>query len=244
MPVNKLLELQSLDLKIERCRGQETEIPKQKCKFDVQRKRLDAELRGSEQLVKNMQIEQRECEGEIAQKEAQIKKYEGQLATVKKNDEYQMLLHEIDIQRKQIGVKEERILMIMEEMEGAKSKFAEDKKRIDAERAKIDAQCAEIDAELKEAVAQREVYEAKRGTIASQVDAAMLRRYDRIRAAKKGGRVVVPLEGESCGGCHMAVRAQIVNEILAGEPHSCGQCGRILFDPEIIAGIVETAPAE
>lgn len=239
--MKELLELQNLDLKIERCRELEAEIPKQKNKFDVQRKRLDEELKKSEQYVTGLQVEQRECEGDIAQKEQQILKYEGQLASVKKNEEYQALLHEIEILKKQIGVKEERILMIMEEMEGARSKLAEDKKRIDGERAKITAQCGEVDTELKEAVAQRKAYEAERGSLSERVDNSMLRRYDRIKKSKKGGRVVVPLEGESCGGCHMAVRAQVVNEILAGEAHSCGQCGRILYDPEAIADAVESA---
>lgn len=230
--MRELLELQSLDMKIERCRAQEREIPKQKGKFDLQKKRLDEELSACEQRAKNLQIEQRSCESEIQQKQDQIKKYDGQLANVRKNEEYTALLHEIDILKKQIAVKEERIIGILVELDEAKQKLEEDKKRIGAEVARIAAECAKIDGELADAVKERQALEAQRKPVAAAVDPATVRKYERIRAAHNGGRAVVPMEGESCGGCHMTLRPQIVNEVLAGEKvHACSQCGRMLYFP-------------
>ena len=56
---------------------------------------------------------------------------------------------------------------------------------------------------------------------------------ERIRKAKKTGKAVVPLNDETCSGCHMSVTAQVVNEVLAGDKvHSCSHCGRLLFAPE------------
>jgi predicted nucleic acid-binding Zn-ribbon protein len=230
--MRELLELQSLDMKIERCRAQEREIPKQKGKFDLQKKRLDEELAACEQRTKNLQIEQRSCESEIQQKQEQMKKYDGQLGNVRKNEEYTALLHEIDILKKQIAVKEERIIGIMMELDEAKQKLEEDKKRIGAEVSRIQAECAKIDVELADAVKERQALEGRRKPLAERVDPGTVRKYERIRAAHSGGRAVVAMEGESCGGCHMTLRPQIVNEVLAGEkPHTCSQCGRMLFFP-------------
>lgn len=227
-----LLNLQSLDIKIERCRAQEREIPKQKQKYDVQKKRLEEELAACEQRSKNLLLEQRSCETDIQQRQDQIRKYEGQLNSVRKNEEYTALLHEIEILKKQIAVKEERIIGIMMELDEAKQKLEQDKKRIAAESERINRECAKIDQELAEATAERKQYEAQRAPLAEKVDAATLRRYERIRAAHNGGRAVVPMDNESCGGCHMTLRPQIVNEILAGEKmHACSQCGRLLFYP-------------
>lgn len=230
-----LLWLQQLDLRIEAYKIREAEIPKQRDKFDIQRKRLAAELQERENTCRQLALEQRACELEIEQKQAQSAKYDQQLFSIKKNEEYQALLHEIEVLRKQIATQEERVLVIMVEMDEAKARLAEDKKRIQAEFEDIDRQCREIDKELAEAVQAREQLERERIPIAKQVNAGLLERYKRIRRSKKSGPAVVPLTGTSCSGCHMAVTAQIVNEILAGNKvHSCAYCGRLLYNEEKI----------
>ena len=227
--MKKLLELQNLDLQIEKLRARETEIPKQKNKFDIHRKRLEDELKESEGKYKGLQVEQRECEGDVAAKQEEIKKKDGQLLGVKKNEEYQALLHEMELLKKQIGVKEERILTIMEEMDDARTCFEEDKQRIAAEQAEIAAECKKIDDELAVAVKEREALEARRKPLLDAIDPTHVRKYDRIRKAKKTGAALVPLQGESCSGCFMGITAQHVNEILGGEFIPCRHCGRLVY---------------
>ncbi|HRK34792.1 MAG TPA: C4-type zinc ribbon domain-containing protein [Candidatus Hydrogenedentes bacterium] len=230
--MKNLLSLQELDLKIEACRLRELEIPKQKGKFDVQKKRLAAELDERDKALKALQLEQRDCEKDIEAKQGQIAKYKNQLNSVKKNEEYQALLHEIDMLEKQIGTKEERILILLDEVDAAKARLAEDKKRIDAEQKRIDAQCAEIDAELAEAVKSRQALEARRDPIITEIDPVLYGRYNRIRISKKTGAAIVPMKGTTCGGCQMTVTPQAVNEILAGKVHACPHCGRMLYHAE------------
>lgn len=240
--LNDLLALQRLDLKIETFKARELEIPKQKNKYKITRERLDAELKASEQKVKDLQVEQRTCEGEIQQKQQNILKYEGQLLAVKKNEEYQALLHEIDILKKQIGVKEERILSIMLEIDTAKASLEEDKKRIAAELKSIDSECSVIDAELAEKVKERQSVEGARVPLISKIEPSLLSKYDCIRKGKKTGAALVAMRNESCSGCNMRILPQVVNELLAGaKVHSCPHCGRLLYDP---ARFEAEAPAE
>jgi len=237
-----LLELQQLDMKIGTLKQREQEIPRQKESFNIQRKRLEMELKDSEDRVKKLKLEQRDCEGEIDQKNAHIKKFEGQLLVVKKNEEYKALLHEIDLMKKQISLKEERVLAIMDDIDHAQMKLGEDKKRIADEIRKLDEECARIDAELGTAVKERKTQEGTRAPLAAQVDSALLSRYERVRKVRSPA--VVPLvetnkQAEACGGCYMTVRPQIVNEIMAAkEYHSCGHCARILYYP----GNIEMPP--
>lgn len=228
--MNTLLQLQDLDLKIEALRAREAEIPKQKSKFDIHRKRLAAELAEREEVCKRLQLEQREAESEIDLKQGQVKKYDAQLFSIKKNEEYQALLHEIEMLKKQIVLKEERIISIMVELDNAKARLVEDKQRIDAEQKEIEAQCALIDQELNEAVQERQGLDTQRQPLIGQVEPGLLARYQRIRSSKKTGAAVVPLNGEVCSGCHMHVPPQIVNEVLAGKLHACAHCGRLLYD--------------
>ena len=231
--MNTLLRLQDLDLQIEALKAREQEIPKQKSKFDIRRKRLAEELAEREKVYKALMVEQKECEIEVEQKQGQIKKYDQQLFAVKKNEEYQALLHEMDVLKKQVAIKEERVISIMVELDDAKARLEEDKKRIDAELKDIDRQCSLIDAELGEAVREREQLEKETPPIAARVKPDILSRYKRIRASKGTGPAAVPLSGEGCSGCHMRVPPQTVNELLGGSQLLiCNYCGRMLYDPE------------
>jgi len=231
--LNTLLKLQILDGKISDRREREAEIPKQKRRFDADRKRLSAELAEREQVLQDLELEQRDCESEIETRKEQIGTYQGQLNLVKKNEEYQALLHEIDLLTKQIGVKEERILAIMEEMDDANARLEEDRKRIQEETKEIDAECGEIDAELAEAVKKREVLEAERVPLVENVASELLTRYTRLRRKFTTGLVAVPVRDEVCTGCNMHLLPQVVIEVMQGKKiHSCQQCGRLLYDPD------------
>jgi len=230
--LNTLLLLQDLDLRIESLRAREAEFPKQKSKFEIHKKRLAAELAEREEVRKHLQLEQHEAEIDIEAKQSQIKKYDAQLFAIKKNEEYQALLHEIEMLKKQVALKEERVIFIMVELDNAKERLVEDKQRINAEQKEIEAQSTLIDQELHEAAQERQQLETQRQPLLGQVEPGLLSRYQRIRASKKTGPAVVPLNGEVCSGCHMHVPPQIVNEVLAGKLHGCAHCGRLLYDRE------------
>jgi predicted nucleic acid-binding Zn-ribbon protein len=231
--LNSLLKLQQLDARIHTCHAREKEIPKQKNKYLAVKERLAAELKEREQKVKALELEQRTCEGDIEQKKAAILKYQQQLNSVKKNEEYTALLHEIDTVKKGIVQKEERIIAIMVELDEARARLVEDRKRIAEEQKGLDKQCLEIDAELAEAVKQRQVLEGERPAIAVNVSGDLVSKYDRLRRKYPTGDVAVPMKEEVCSGCNMLMRPQIVNEILQGHKvHACQHCGRLLFHPD------------
>ena len=228
-----LLSLQVIDLQIDKCVALEVEIPKQKNTFEIYRKRMQAELEERKEAFERFLLEQKECEGEIEQKQTQIARYEQQLNTIKKNEEYQALLHEIDLLKKQIAIKEERILTLMMELEDAQARLREDEERIKAEMSNLDRQCTEVDEELSKAIQHREELQAGREPLIVRIDDSLIRQYTRIRRGLESGPAVVPMNGEVCGGCHMRIRAQIVNEVLAGDKiHTCTQCSRLLYYPQ------------
>jgi len=241
--LKRLLQLQGLHLQIETLKAQERDTPKQKSKFDLYRKRLAAELEEREEVCRALVLEQRERESEIDQIQAQIQKYEQQLYAVKKNDAYQALLHEIDMAKKQVGLKEERTLAIMMELDEAQAGIEEDKKRIDAEFREIDEQVMGIDQELAEALAERKILEQQCGPLEGAIAPDLIAQYSRVRTNKKTGPVVVPLNDEVCSGCNMALPAQVVNEVLAGEKtHACIHCGRILYYKENVEDAAVESP--
>jgi predicted nucleic acid-binding Zn-ribbon protein len=233
-PLDILLNLQELDLVIETCKLRELEIPKQKKKIELQKKRLATEITEREETAKSLQLEQGSIESEISQKQAQVDKYEQQTYAIKKNEELRALLHEIDALKKQILSHEERIITLMLELDDVNARLEEDGKRVAEEIKALDQQSAEIDAELEEAVKDRQVREQERLPLLEQADPELLARYQRIRRSKKTGAAIVPLRGDVCGGCHVTALAQTINEVLAGTVHPCLSCGRLLYDPSAL----------
>ncbi len=239
----ELLELQKLDLRIAALKENEREMPKQKDKYAIRRKRLEEEIKNSEERCKRLLLEQRECNGDIEARQAQIAKYDEQLYKVKKNEEYKALLHEMDLLKKQIAVKEERVITLMIEHDEAKAAFEADKERIEGEMRVLDEECAKIDEELQELKAERKALVKSRPPVAEKVEKPLLAKYERIRKVRTPA--VVPMKEEVCGGCFMAVRPQIVNEIIANDKtHTCQHCGRLLYHPGNIGDAAASAAIE
>ena len=46
---------------------------------------------------------------------------------------------------------------------------------------------------------------------------------------KELANAVVPLSGNSCGGCGAALPIQMVSEIKGGNTHTCFNCGRFVY---------------
>ncbi len=233
--IKNLLELQNIDLQIESLLLKEKEIPKQKEKLRIQEKKLRQEIEDSEKHHKKLVLDQRECERQIAQLQEQIKKYNNQLQAVKKNEEYQALLREIDEVKKQIGLKEEEQIKIMLEMDEANLFFLEAKKRIETEIQQLKKQEEQIDKELQEVIQERKGLEQKKLDFQRLVSVELLNHYLRVKQRRKTGPVVVPLRDEICSGCFMQILPQVVNEIMASEKiHTCRHCGRILYYADLI----------
>lgn len=233
--IKSLLELQNIDLQIEALLSKEKEIPQQKEKLQIQEKKLKREIEDSEKTHKKLILDQRECERQVAQLQEQIKKYNNQLQGVKKNEEYQALLREIDEIKKQIGLKEEEQIKIMLQIDEANLFFLEAKKRIETEIQQLRKQEEQIDKELQEVTQERKELEEKKIEFQKLVNPELLSHYLRVKQRKKTGPVVVPLKDEICSGCHMQILPQVVNEIMASEKiHTCRHCGRILYFPGLL----------
>ncbi|MGC9055217.1 MAG: zinc ribbon domain-containing protein, partial [Candidatus Hydrogenedens sp.] len=204
-------------------------------KLQIQEKKLKQEIEDNEKTHKKLILDQRECERQITQLQEQIKKYNNQLQGVKKNEEYQALLKEIDDIKKQIGLKEEEQIKIMLQMDEANLFFLEAKKRIETEIQQLKKQEEKIDKELQEVIQERKELEQKKLEAQKSVNPELLSHYLRVKQRRKTGPVVVPLKDEICSGCYMQILPQVVNEIMASEKiHTCRHCGRILYYPNLL----------
>lgn len=170
-------------------------------------------------------------EGEAATLAEQEKRFQGQLAAIKKNEEYQALLHEIAGLRGRRSDLETGILERLEEEE-----------RWDAARPGAEGALAQLEREQAAALgslaAERQGHgselaalETRRAAELAELPPATRSRYERIRASREG-RAVVPIAKGACGGCFRAQPPQLLQEARRRDRVLlCDGCGRMLIQP-------------
>lgn len=228
MPMQKLLDVQKVDLRIRDLETEAAAIPRQIEEWDSALNAEKEELAEMEAEVEEIRKEQRHLERQLDQKQQSLSKYNAQLPQIKTNREYKAILVEIDMVEKDISDIEEKVLTKMDEIERinarAKKKEAEIKKAeedIEKEKEKLRQRQKALQDSLEGTRSQREDF-------VSTVDNSLLSQYDRIRV-RKGGVAVARISDESCGACHMALPPQVVNEVIGGKIKSCPSCSRLLY---------------
>jgi len=196
--------------------------------------RVSAEQAALEAVLhraKQGQLERRAKEKEIEALTDQERKYQGQLLQVKTNQEYQALLHEIEGVKQKRSRVETQVLEDMEDEERASSeKGAHEKSVAEAQRL-AETRREELLARQRELEARAAQVRAARERLLARLRPALRARYERIHAAL-GGRAVVPIMRNACGGCMRQLPPQRVQEARMQEAVvTCDGCGRIVIWP-------------
>jgi len=181
--------------------------------------------------LRELESKKKLLETEIGSAETQRGKYQTQQLSVKKNDEYQALGHQIQDVQHQIGELEGKELETMYAIDEAKKRFAAAeaslKQNIAGHEARIRAlkeKESSLAVELKEAASA--VAEAR-----TPVGPDALEAYD--QAARRRMPAVVPIRGGKCGGCHLKVSSEVESaargKVVDAEFAHCDQCGQMVY---------------
>ena len=175
-------------------------------------------------------IKRKNKEGDLEAKEGVIKKYQIQLYQVKTNKEYQSLQKEIETLKADNSVLEEEILQIMEAFDQKKKDLGKQKEGLALAEAELAREEIRITHEIEEIEKEFSVLKEKRQGVVPELDRKLFEKYDRILVGKEG-LALVPIEGDSCGGCHIHLPPQVINEVqLQERVVICENCSRILYE--------------
>ena len=227
--LEKLLVLQDRDRKLRQLLQETKDIPARKSLIESRLKaNRDAHLLAQENLKKNLsQI--KAVELEIESVKDTVKKYRAQQGQIKSNDQYRALEREIREQQGRIRELEERQIALMEESEPLKGVVAEREKALKQDEDSVQVDIKALDERLKNI--QSEVDEARKNRegMTDGIDSNWLSRYTRI-FNNKGDYALVPVDNGTCGGCHMKIPPQLVQDAKRGDSMvSCSYCGRLLY---------------
>ena len=147
---------------------------------------------------------------------------------VKTNKEYQAMLHEIEHLEKGIDEREERLLILMDELDLQSEqnqdftrKNEDDKKRLLAEKAELENRLKTLSDDVKR-------LEAEKPKILAELEPQTKKRYDRI-LAKLNDFAVTHIDDDVCQGCYSRIPPQMALEVKKNDQIiTCEVCGRIL----------------
>ncbi|MGH9571482.1 MAG: zinc ribbon domain-containing protein [Candidatus Angelobacter sp.] len=229
--LEKLIELEKVDREITRLSDEVAALPKRVAAIEGQLADHRAAVEKAKAAIKNNEASRRKLEADIQEFQQKIIKYRGQSSSVKTNDEYRALMHEVEFAEKQISGCEDKILelMIALEMEEKSLKAAEAELKTEA--AAVEKEKAEARTRTAEDEKQMKDLDGKRGQLRAGVGDSALAHYDRVMRQRKSA--IAEAREQKCQACYVMVRPQTWQELTANEQIiTCSSCGRILFyDP-------------
>ncbi len=230
MRISDLARLQEIDLALDARRAslEDAEARLGESEDVAAKKAAVAErtavLRSAEGTQKDIELEAETLKGKIGP--AETKLYSG---SIKNPKELADLQADIDQLKRQLAAVEDRELEAIAAVEAAEAELRSARAELDA----LEAAWREEQAEMKERIARVSLevvdYDEKRHERAADIDADMLKRYDRIRFTHQG-RGVAKLDRNLCTGCRISLPVNMVNKARTGNALvQCPNCERILY---------------
>ena len=227
-----LLELQKTDQDLHELEQYKVEIPNQLETMRSVQDEAVSRLTEQETKVEELDRDRRQREGELQTAQEQVKKYQGQLYSVKTNKEYDALQAEIQAQKILIGELEDAILQLITEAEAAVETLQVMRGETESLVARFNEESGALESRLSAVDEDVAVKLDERKRMAMRVENRVLSVYNRIRRNLRG-MTVVPVKKGACSGCFNIIPLQIVLQIRQGHRLvSCESCGRILIIEE------------
>jgi uncharacterized protein len=229
---NKLMileDLQELDLKSD---GSQARIQDALSEIEaldgrLQEVRTAVEAKGIE--IETIESERQTLEENLSVENANITRSEANLKGITTQKEYQAVNKEIASAKKLIIELEDQILQKITRLDELKTELSAMQEDLAALDRNLGSQKDEILARIKSEEASVASDAKARAERIKDIPASMLKRYEKLREARRGIAVVEARDG-GCLGCNMQIPPQMYNNLYRGEELiTCPHCQRILI---------------
>lgn len=229
--LEKLIELEKVDREVVRLSDEVAALPKRVAAIEEKLAEHKAAVEKAKARIKNNEAARRQLEADIKGFQEKIVKYRSQSSSVKTNEEYRALMHEVEFAEKQISGCEDKILELMISLEAEEKALKQAEAELKAESADVEKEKAEARVRTAEDEKLLAGLKEKRASLRSGVNDSALAHYDRVMRQRKSA--ISEARDQKCMACFVMLRPQTWQEIRNNEQIvTCSSCGRILyFDP-------------
>ena len=237
--IKRLIELQAVDAEVTRLRARLNAFPQQLAAIDKHLAEGRQQLAASKESLTASLKDRKKYEMDVDAWKEKAKKYREQSFTVKTNEAYKALQHEIEHAEKEVAQAEERLLERMvdgekfdRDVKSSEQAVKELERAAGAERQKLQTEQTALQKEL-------EAKQAERGQLLPNIPEDLLATYERV-AVRHHGIGVAAVLNQACSLCGLRVVPhvfQLLRRDGSSEIFQCETCSRILY-------YVEPPPAE
>lgn len=229
--LEKLIELEKVDREIARLSAEVAALPKKVAAIESKLADDKASVEKAKAAIKNNEAARRKHEADIQGFQQKIVKYREQSSSVKTNDEYRALMHEVEFAEKQISASEDKILELMISLDVEEKNLKTAEADLKAEAAAVEKEKADAHTRTAEDEKLLGALNQQREALRQEVSEGPLAHYDRVMRQRKNA--IAEARDSKCEACYVMLRPQTWQELKTNEQViTCSSCGRILYyDP-------------
>jgi len=227
--LDALLELQDVDLKLRNLKKRLELIPKERAEFNKQREEEKSKLAETKTSIQETEVKLKSYEALMMKHYDAIAKLQQRSTQIRRNDEYQALMKEIDFNKAKISDLETETIVLMDKLDNMKRNFITKEEETAAQLENIDTEITSLNDLEEEVRGMVTELAAVRGELATKVSSDALEAYERILKKNAGTPAVAIINGNICGNCRLKLTPQTINNAKAGNLAYCDNCSHIVY---------------
>ncbi|NOX34784.1 MAG: nucleotide-binding protein [Deltaproteobacteria bacterium] len=227
--IKTLVQLQEAESEIVRLEAVLEKVEKEKGKLSIRLNRFGKALEENKENLLRASTGCRDIEREIQIVDDHIVRSNEKLRMVKTNKEYQLLLREVDDNKKRKDALETELLEYLDEKEKIEGIVRDSEKEYSLLKDQTEAEQKDIDKKSTDDKELLDEYLDRQKEIGKNLDPLLMKRFAKI-SKMNNGSAVINVRNEVCMGCFMNIPPQLYIEVQRGNSLiSCPQCSRILY---------------